>query len=326
MLGLPRRTVTLTVLLTLVSHATLASADELETLYDRRDLLTEFELELGNRSLITSRAFAPHYREMYPGYLGGANGIGIAVIGIDAGLSENNKTGNVSKIVDAYERVHNQHNGIIFDGNYGKDFINSLLDLELLALNTQFPANQTTKDIFGFHLDGSRRMTFTNTLSKVIRWDFVVSLADSYPIRLQTLAAPLPDLIEVGTVLAEAANDRSVIAAKLTGGRVFWSSDYMIHRTNRTVTTVKMLSNRTSTSKCTNSEGPYNFHLSDEAVYTYTTGAEYEDMFAALDYNIIPGIITDYNGTVLDCGTVAADGIDTYAGGVEADDIGMAAM
>ncbi|KDN34815.1 hypothetical protein RSAG8_12113, partial [Rhizoctonia solani AG-8 WAC10335] len=252
-------------------------------------------------------------------------GISIAVIGIDAGLLENNKTGNASKIADAYERVHNQqHNGIIFDGmrsfvdmfnnsrlrivagNYGKDFINSLLDLELLALNTQFPANQTTKDIFGFHLDGSRRMTFTNTLSKVIRWDF--------------------DLIEVGTALAEAANDRSVIAAKLTGGRVFWSSDYMIHRTDRTVTTVKMLSNRTSTSKCTNSEGPYNFHLSDEAVYTYTTGAEYEDMFAALDYNIIPGIITDYNGTVLDCGTVAADGIDTYAGGVEADDIGMAAM
>lgn len=100
----------------------------------------------------------------------------------------------------------------------------------------------------------------------------------------------------------------------------------MVHRTDQTVTTVKMLSNRTSTSKCTNSEGPYSFHLSDGAVYTYSTGAEYEDIYAALDYNIIPGITTDYNGTVLSCATVEQHGVDAYAGGVEANDVGMAAM
>ncbi|CAE6488497.1 unnamed protein product, partial [Rhizoctonia solani] len=286
-----------------------------------RDKLTESEL--GNCTLITSQAFAPYYREEYPGYLSGANGIDIAVIGIDAGLLENNKTGNVSKIADAYEKVHNQvviqpeprvdgiksdgsfqqQSGIIFDGNYGKDFTNSILDLELLAVDTQFQGNQTLQDTFGFHLDGSR-----------------ASLADSYRIRSQTLPVSLLDLIEVGSALIEVTNGSSVNAAKLTGSRVFWSSDYM------TVSTIKMLSNRTTTSKCTNSEGPYSFHLSDGAVYTYTTGAEYEDMFAALDYNIIPSITTDYNETVLDCNTAENAGIDTYAGGVEAGDVGMSAM
>jgi hypothetical protein len=87
-----------------------------------------------------------------------------------------------------------------------------------------------------------------------------------------------------------------------------------------------MLSNRTTTSRCTNSEGPYSFHLSDGVVYTFTTGAEYEDIFAALDYNIVPGITTDYNGTTLECETVGQNGVDPYAGGVEAEDVGMAAM
>ncbi|CUA68997.1 chondroitinase AC precursor [Rhizoctonia solani] len=327
-----------------------------------RDKLTESEL--GNCTMITSRAFAPYYREKYPGYLSGANGIDIAVIGIDAGLLENNRIGNISKIADAYEKVHNQvviqseprvdgikpdgsfqqQGGIIFDGNYGKDFTNSILDLELLAVDTRFRGNQTVRDTFGFHLDGSRWMTFTNTLSRVVHWDFsVIGRFISYPVADSTRASAglqmqledvtklgntwgQKDLIEVGTALTEAANGSSVNAANLTGSRVFWSSDYMVHRTDQTVTTIKMLSNRTTTSKCSNSEGPYSFHISDGAVYTHTTGAEYEDIFAALDYNIIPGITTDYNETVLDCSTVEHDGIDTYAGGVEASDVGMAAM
>ncbi|CAE6465737.1 unnamed protein product [Rhizoctonia solani] len=319
--------------------------------------LTEFEL--GNCTLITSRAFSPFYREQRPGYLSGANVIDLSVIGIDAGLLENNKTGNVSRITDAYQNVHNQvvvepgirvdgikpdgsfqqHKGIIFSGNYGKDFSNSVIDIELMALNTQFQANKAVQDTFGFHLEGSRWTTFTNTLTKVS----VIGRFISYPVEDTSRASAnlqmnledvtelgnawgQQDLIQFGTALTEAANDSSVNAAKLTGNRVFWSSDYAVHRTDQTVTTVKMLSNRTSTSRCTNSEGPYTFHVSDGAVYTYTTGAEYEDMFAALDYNIIPGITTDYNGTVLDCSSAEVAGMDPYAGGVEAEDVGMAAM
>ncbi|QRW23662.1 polysaccharide lyase family 8 protein [Rhizoctonia solani] len=322
------------------------------------------ESELGNCTLITSRAFSTFYRETPPSYLTGANVIDISAIGICAGLLDNNKAGNSSKIMDAYQNIHNQvvvepaprvdgikpdgsfqqHKGIIFDGNYGKDFTNSVVDFELIALGTQFQANKTVQDTFGFHLDGSRWMTFTNTLSKVVHWDFsVIGRFISYPVADTTRASSSlqtnlgdvtelgnawgqQDLIEFGTVLSQAANESSVNSAKLTGSRVFWSSDYVVHRTDQTVTTVKMLSSRTSTSRCTNSEGPYTFHLSDGAVYTYTTGAEYEDMFAALDYDIIPGTTTDYKGTVLDCKSAEAKGVDAYAGGVETKDVGMAAM
>jgi hypothetical protein len=87
-----------------------------------------------------------------------------------------------------------------------------------------------------------------------------------------------------------------------------------------------MLSNRTATSECVNSENTRGFHFSDGAVYTYTTGAEYEDMYATLDFNIIPGTTTDYGNTPLNCGHTQVYGTDTYAGGVSAGDVGVAAM
>lgn len=71
------------------------------------------------------------------GYLTGANTLDVAKIGLDQGL----RVMNVSLITNAYARVHQevvvqsavssdgirpdgsfgQHNGIIYNGNYGKD-------------------------------------------------------------------------------------------------------------------------------------------------------------------------------------------------------------
>jgi hypothetical protein len=36
------------------------------------------------------------------------------------------------------------------------------------------------------------------------------------------------DVLGFGTALTEAANSASVNAAKLTGSRIFWSSDYVV--------------------------------------------------------------------------------------------------
>jgi hypothetical protein len=57
---------------------------------------------------MTARAYAPFYRNPQPGYLSGANIMDIAVIGIMAGLLENDRTGNTTRVADAYERVHMQ--------------------------------------------------------------------------------------------------------------------------------------------------------------------------------------------------------------------------
>ncbi|CAE6390229.1 unnamed protein product [Rhizoctonia solani] len=318
--------------------------------------------ELAMCTLMTARAYAPFYRDPQPSYLGGANVMDIAVIGMLAGLLENNRAGNVSRIADAYDRLHQQalvqpgdrvdgikpdgsfqqHGGIIYDGNYGKDFANSFMQLELQALGTQFQADKEAQDSFGRYFDGAKWMTYTNVMTKVVHWDLtVIGRFISYPVVNARASANLRmdlshvlklgkawsqnDLIEFGTKLT-GSGDNSANSGRLLGTRMFWNSDYLVHRTSETVSIVKMVSKRTTTSECLNSENPFGFHLSDGLVYTYSIGAEYEDIFAALDYNIPPGITTDYAATKLECKTTRREGVETYAGGVQADDVGMAAM
>ncbi|KAJ1302293.1 hypothetical protein OPQ81_001110 [Rhizoctonia solani] len=179
-------------------------------------------------------------------------------------------------------------------------------------------------------------------MSNVVHWDLtVIGRFISYPVADGRASANLRidlsqilklgkawsqnDLVEFGSKLT-GSGDNSANSGGLVGTRMFWNSDYMVHRTAETVTTLKMLSSRTTTSECVNSENPFGFHLSDGVVYTYSTGAEYEDIFAGLDYNIPPGITTDYGASNLECQTATKPGAESYAGGVQAGDVGMAAM
>lgn len=87
-----------------------------------------------------------------------------------------------------------------------------------------------------------------------------------------------------------------------------------------------MYSNRTSNSECLNLQNPFGFHLSDGTTYTYVTGDEYEDIFPAWDWNLIPGTTVDYDATPLSCDTTRVTGIQSFVGGASNGSIGVAAM
>lgn len=70
----------------------------------------------------------------------------------------------------------------------------------------------------------------------------------------------------------------------------------------------------------------FGFHLSDGTLYTYLTGDEYEDIAASWDWNLIPGITTDYGGTNLSCSLAEAIGIQAFVGGVSDGVVGAAVM
>ncbi|QRV91640.1 polysaccharide lyase family 8 protein [Ceratobasidium sp. AG-Ba] len=317
--------------------------------------------EYGNCTLITARGYSPFYRNPQPGYVSGANIIDMSSIGIAAGLLENDRAGNVSRLTDAYQRVHNevvvhpqdrvdgikpdgsfqQHIGILYDGNYGKDYSNSLLQIELQAADTEFQANESARAAFGSHIGGAQWMVFADNGTKTLHWDYsVVGRMITFPMAdsqaTANLKLNLTQIQELGdawnqTQIQKFARDLnqkaySANAGGLIGNRMFWNSDYMVHRTNSTITTLKLLSKRTTTSECVNTQNPLGFHLSDGALYQYTTGQEYTDMFATFDFNLVPGITTDYGHTKLECSSTSAQGVETYAGGVSAGDVGVAAM
>ncbi|KAF8898701.1 polysaccharide lyase family 8 protein [Infundibulicybe gibba] len=315
-------------------------------------------IQLSNCTHMTGRAYGTFDHNINGvGFLTGANTLDVAKIGIDQGLLNF----NVSLITDAYGRVHNeltikdelradgirpdgsfgQHGGILYNGNYGKDYANDILDLEIEAAGTQFGANSTSQAAFANLFDGDKWMIFRNSLTGVLHWDFsALGRFISFPvIDNQATGSIKINLTEVQvlgqewgsnslTTFAESLsnNTSNANAGHLVGNRMFYDNDYMVHRGCNYVSTVKMYSSRTQNTECTNLQNPFGFHLSDGAHYTYIQGDEYEDISAAWDWNLIPGITIDYAATPLACGTTQRAGLEGFVGGTSDGHIGLAAM
>ncbi|KAJ3511297.1 hypothetical protein NLJ89_g4185 [Agrocybe chaxingu] len=289
----------------------------------------------------------------------GANALDIASIGIDLGLS----AANATLLQDAYSRVHQelaikdgvkvdgiradgsfgQHSGIIYNGNYGKDYTNNVLNLEITAGGTAFQATGASRAAFITLLLANQWMIFVNKVTNVLHWDYsVLGRFVSLPVadnqataniktnltQLQTLGQlwNSGEITQVFNSLSSASASSSANVGSLNGNKMFYANDYMVQRGNGYVTTLRMYSRRTQNTECVNTQNPFGFHLSDGAVYTYLSGNEYEDIFAAWDWNLIPGTTTDYAATPLDCSSIRKTGTQGFVGGTSDGTIGIAAM
>ncbi|KAF8168065.1 polysaccharide lyase family 8 protein [Crassisporium funariophilum] len=314
--------------------------------------------QFGNCVHMTGRTYATFNRNINGvGTLTGANALDVAKIGIDQALL----TSNLTLLTDAYRRVHleleikngvkvdgiradgsfAQHGGMLYNGNYGKDYTNDILDLEVEAGGTTFAAGADSQNAFATLFDGHRWMIFRNSLTGVLHWDFsALGRFISFPVidnqATGNIKLNLTEVLELGqqwssSSLINFANSLSgttsnANAGSLQGNRMFYASDYMVHRGRNYVSTIKMFSSRTQNTECTNLQNPEGFHLSDGTLYTYIRGNEYEDISAAWDWNKIPGTTVDYGATPLTCATTQQTGDEAFVGGVSDGKVGIAAM
>ncbi|KAJ7146757.1 polysaccharide lyase family 8 protein [Mycena epipterygia] len=287
----------------------------------------------------------------------GANLLDIASIGIDQGLY----LGNASTVADGYAAVHGdlvvqnavkadgiradgsfgQHEGLLYNGAYGKDYANDVFNLEICAGGTQFQSDDVSMAAFTSLLIADQWMIFRNTITNVLHWDYtVIGRNIAQPISDKNDAATLELNLTQIQVLGQlwesdnitnlfndlSATGSSVNPGSLVGNRMFYTNDYMVHRGDNYMISLKMYGKRTQNTECVNSQNNLGFHLSDGAIYTYTTGNEYQDIFSAWDWNLIPGTTVDYGATPLSCATARVTGIQPYVGGVSDGMVGIAAM
>ncbi|KAJ7651176.1 polysaccharide lyase family 8 protein [Roridomyces roridus] len=287
----------------------------------------------------------------------GANLVGIASIGIDFGLF----TGNATTVAAGYNAAHSdlvvqdaikadgiradgsfgQHEGLLYNGGYGKDYANDVFNLEICSGGTQFEAGSEAMSTFTSLLHADRWMIFLNTVTNVLHWDYTAigrNLAE--PVSDKTEAADTEFNLTQIQVLGQlwqsqditdfydalTTDSTSVNPGSLVGNHMFYTNDYMVHRGDNYVISLKMYSTRTQNTECVNSQNNFGFHLSDGAIYTYTTGNEYQDIFSAWDWNLIPGTTVDYGATPLSCDTARKTGKQPYVGGVSDGVVGIAAM
>lgn len=76
----------------------------------------------------------------------------------------------------------------------------------------------------------------------------------------------------------------------LVGDRVYWRSDYVIHRRPGFAATLKLSSRRVIGAEVVNLENLRGYHLADGALYLYRRGDEYADIFPVWDWQKIPGV------------------------------------
>ncbi|KAJ7190753.1 polysaccharide lyase family 8 protein [Mycena pura] len=314
--------------------------------------------ELAGCTRMTGRAF----NTLQTGVVGvaaitGANLLDIASIGIDTGLYLDNAT----TVAAGYAAVHGdlvvqnavkadgiradgsfgQHEGLLYNGAYGKDYANDVFNLEICSGGTQFEATPASMAAFTDLLVADQWMIFLNTVTNILHWDYTVigrNLAQPVSDKQQAASLELnltqfdvlSQLWESDTItnVFNALNSpgTSVNPGSLVGNRMFYTNDYMIHRGENYVLTLKMYGKRTQNTECVNNQNMLGFHLADGALYTYTTGNEYQDVFSAWDWNLIPGITVDYGATPLSCATARKTGIQPYVGGVSDGVVGIAAM
>ncbi|KAI9456630.1 polysaccharide lyase family 8 protein [Russula earlei] len=304
---------------------------------------------------ILSRAYGTFYEGK--SFLAGANILDVAKIGIDLSLL----TSSTSLITEAYGRINaqlvlepgimvdgikpdgsfSQHNGFLYNGNYGKDFTNDILELQIDAAGTQYAADATSRRAFETLIDADQWMIYRNVETNVLHWDFsTLPRFISFPVIDSQATSGLnlnlseilqlgeqwamPSIVQVYNNLVEPTSDAN--AGRLIGNRNFYSNDYMVQRGPGYVMTLKMYSTRTSNTECVNSQNPFGFHLADGTLYTYLQGDEYEDIAAAWDWNLIPGTTVDYGATPLDCAHARWNGLESFVGGVSNGQTGAAAM
>ncbi|KAG1828622.1 polysaccharide lyase family 8 protein [Suillus variegatus] len=313
--------------------------------------------QLSNCSNISLRAYGV-FDHGYS-FEAGANILDMAKTGLDQSLL----VSNVSLLSDAYRRVHDtiviqenigiaadgiqsdgsfgQHLGLLYNGNYGKDFSNGVLVFETAAAGTSFAADSKARAALETLVDGNRWMINLNVETQVLHWDLSpVGRFISSPVAAgQASSGILTNLSKVeelgenwnSDVLVDFARSLSsnithANVGGILGNRMFYKNDYMVTRGPGYVTSLKMYSTRTRNTECTNSQNLLGFHLADGVVYTYLQGNEYEDIAAVWDWNLVPGITVDYNVTVLDCEHTKYIGKEAFVGGVSDGHVGVAAM
>ncbi|KAM3499288.1 hypothetical protein MY10362_007447 [Beauveria mimosiformis] len=201
-----------------------------------------------------------------------------------------------------------QHNGILYNGNYGKDLLNIFIQLQGEAVGTRFAASDATREAMSTFVKGNEWMIFTDLKTRQQHWDFnAIGRFVSFPTK---------DL--------QASADINFNVTKLARAVADFDGPYNVHRRPSFTIANKMLSTRSTNSELVNGANPLGYHLGQGTLFTYVDGTEYADIWASWDWNLIPGTTVVRNRPALAATKVKHQGKRDFVGVVSDGRVGAA--
>ena len=220
-----------------------------------------------------------------------------------------------------------QHGPCLYSGGYGQGFAGDTARYAVLGKGTRFAfPDEKLEMIEHLILDGTQWM---------MRGKYIDYGAKGREIsRKRTSAAGIrgaaermaslgrPRTAEFKALAARVAHGTAPDGPNIEGNRMFWRSDFMVHRRRGYLTSAKMHSKRiANTDAPCNSEGLLSYYLSDGCNYIFRRGDEYDMIFGSWDWKRIPGCTIEQKPLK---GNPRRMGTTDFAGGVSDGDCGAA--
>lgn len=230
------------------------------------------------------------------------------------------------------------HGALLQSGAYGADYALNVATMAAMAAGTVFSAPPETLAIISnyiwqgqasmIHVQPPGPSTPSSQLLPLAEYDLLVKGREivrppigslGYPSDVMLWASDLlrsdPSVAgqQFGLFADRLAGRNNATAANVT--RHFWYGDYTAHQRPRFAQGVRVWSNRTDSAECVNGEGLQSWHMSGGLLTTSTSGAEYDGVFPAWDWDSLPGLST-LRGVQEDPCDVRQLGLSAIAGGV----------
>jgi chondroitin AC lyase len=244
------------------------------------------------------------------------------------------------KISDGPEGIQpgwsfHQHGPQLYQGNYGAHFLETVAPYATLLAGTQFELSASLIEVLtNMALEGTSWMTWGSRMDYNVVGRFISSPHRSRW-ESEKLVEPCEHLAEVNEQKRAALlafrdrleDSKPPSDGAPNGNRMFWRSDFMVHRAPDRYLSVRTSSTRTVRSEACNQEGLQNYHMGDGTTLFMQRGGEYDGIFPAWDWKRVPGVTCKKSDEPLPALSTGKDlGADLSVGGVSDGRDGAAAM
>ncbi len=221
---------------------------------------------------------------------------------------------------------HCENGRQLYVGTYGREYLDGVLFFMEYTQGTSFavPAEKITM-IEDLLLEGVAWVWYKNELDPAQcgrKMLDKVNFAPSFiPIVERMIALETAQNRELRQMLEMMNGTRT-----LCGNRAYPYHDYMIHRGEGSITSIRMTSKRTVGNEAGNGQGEQNYHTGDGATYFKVHGGEYPPIFNRWNWRMIPGttVIVDESPMPKPMWGKGGSGGHDYAGVVSDGGVGVA--
>lgn len=225
------------------------------------------------------------------------------------------------------------HGPQLYNATYGHELLNSSLNgIALLRDSIWDLGDDSIPFVEKILLEGARYMTYGNwfdfnTMGRAVSRRNSHIQGRDFLNDIELLLDLNPDRVdELEKLHDKIRYDGFRSSAKTVGVRSFWYTDFLTKQTMDFYTSVRMVSSRTEYNESGNGEGLKHRYFGDGVNFVLVDGAEYDSIQPLWNYERLPGITAEQDGTVQPESDWGVRGRADYAGSVNDGSSAVAAM